>query len=77
MSEQPTATFEGLLRRYSAFREIGDERLKCEKRLPCPAISLHGWPRVASGQIACPRCVFALWKAAVASSTMILVCVGQ
>ena len=28
MSEQPTATFEGLLRRFPAFRELGDERLK-------------------------------------------------
>ena len=28
MSEQPTATFEGLLRRYPAFSELGDERLK-------------------------------------------------
>jgi len=27
MSEQPTATFEGLLRRFAAFREIDDERL--------------------------------------------------
>ena len=27
MNEQPTATFEGLLRRYPAFRELGDERL--------------------------------------------------
>ena len=27
MTEQPTATFEGLLRRFPAFREIGDERL--------------------------------------------------
>ena len=28
MTDQPTATFEGLLRRYPAFRELGDERLK-------------------------------------------------
>ena len=28
MNEQPTATFEGLLRRYPAFRELGDDRLK-------------------------------------------------
>ena len=27
MKEQPTATFEGLLRRYPAFRELGDDRL--------------------------------------------------
>ena len=27
MNEQPTATFEGLLRRYPAFRELGDDRL--------------------------------------------------
>jgi ATP-binding cassette subfamily B protein len=27
MTEQPTATFEGLLRRFAAFREIDDERL--------------------------------------------------
>ena len=43
MNEQPTATFEGLLRRYPAFRELGDERLQvaCIARAP---ISLHGWP---------------------------------
>ena len=28
MSEQPTATFEGLLRRFPAFRDLGDERLR-------------------------------------------------
>ena len=28
MNEQPTATFEGLLRRYPAFRDLGDERLQ-------------------------------------------------
>ena len=28
MSEQPAATFEGLLSRYPAFRELGDDRLK-------------------------------------------------
>ena len=28
MNEQPTATFEGLLRRYPAFKELGDDRLK-------------------------------------------------
>ena len=28
MSVQPTPTFEGLLRRYPAFSELGDERLK-------------------------------------------------
>ena len=28
MNDQPTATFEGLLRRYPAFSELGDDRLK-------------------------------------------------
>ena len=28
MSVQPTPTFEGLLRRFSAFKDLGDERLK-------------------------------------------------
>ena len=27
MNQQPAATFEGLLRRFQAFRELGDERL--------------------------------------------------
>ena len=27
MKEQSTSTFEGLLRRYPAFRELGDQRL--------------------------------------------------
>ena len=27
MKEQPTATFEGLLRRFTPFRELGDDRL--------------------------------------------------
>ena len=43
MSEQPTATFEGLLRRYPAFRELGDDRLQLAC-VPCSAVSLHGWP---------------------------------
>ena len=28
MNEQPTATFEGLLRRYPALRDLGADRLK-------------------------------------------------
>ena len=28
MTQQSAATFEGLLRRFSAFRELGDERLR-------------------------------------------------
>ena len=28
MTEQPIATFEGLLRRYPAFHDLGDDRLR-------------------------------------------------
>ena len=39
---QPAATFEGLLRRFQAFRELGDERLSW---LSSPRdLPLHGWP---------------------------------
>ena len=46
MNEQPAATFEGLLRRYPAFRDLGDDRLgvACFSSTP---FSLHGWSGAA------------------------------
>ena len=42
MNQQPAATFEGLLRRFQAFRELGDERHSW--LCPRATFPLHGWP---------------------------------
>ena len=75
MSEQPTATFEGLLRRYPAFRELGDDRLKWLAPAHVPFIARLAKSYFA--RIACLSFVSASSKVAAVFSMMILACVGQ